>query len=58
MEILIIDPMDIEKYKQPANIGLDFRDHTLKWTLVVVGYKSLTKEFTCHTSSYYGKKFL
>lgn len=50
--------MDIEKYKQPANIGLDFRDHTLKWTLVVVGYKSLTKEFTCHTSSYYGKKFL
>ncbi len=58
MEILIADPMDIEKNQEPTNTSLDFKDHTLRWTLVVVGYKSLTKEFTCHTSSYYGKMFL
>jgi hypothetical protein len=58
MENLIIDPLDIEKNQEPANTSLDFGDHILRWTLVVVGYKSPTKEFTCHTSSYYGKTFL
>jgi hypothetical protein len=55
MEILITDLMDIEKKKKPTNINPKFKDHTLTWTLVI---RSLTKEFTCHTSSYYGKKFL
>jgi len=27
MEILIIDPMDIEKKKKPTNIGLDFKPY-------------------------------
>jgi hypothetical protein len=50
MEISITNPMDIEKYQEPTNTSPNFEDHTLRWTLVVVGYKSPTKEFTCHIS--------